>query len=69
VFTLYFYRVVPLIGGIIGGSQSAYRYLPASLTNHPDADGLADRFGAAGFREARYIRLAGGAIAVHSGIA
>lgn len=68
-FTLYFYRVVPLIGGIFGGSPSAYRYLPDSLTNHPDADGLTDRFTAAGFGEARYIRLAGGAIAVHTGIA
>jgi demethylmenaquinone methyltransferase/2-methoxy-6-polyprenyl-1,4-benzoquinol methylase len=68
-FNCYFYGLVPFIGGIVGGSKSAYRYLPDSLTNYPDADGLADRFAAVGFREARYIRLAGGAIAVHVGIA
>ena len=69
LFNLYFYTLVPLIGGTVGGSKSAYRYLPNSLTNYPDADGLAERFGAAGFRDVRYIRLGGGAIAVHSGVA
>jgi len=69
LFNLYFYACVPLIGGIVGGSKSAYRYLPDSLTNYPDADGLAERFSAAGFRDARYVRLAGGAIAAHVGTA
>ncbi len=68
-FNLYFYGLVPLVGGLIGGSRSAYRYLPNSLTNHPDADALAERFRAAGFRDARYLRLAGGAIAIHVGTA
>lgn len=68
-FELYFYNVVPLVGGLVGGSRSAYRYLPASLTNYPNADELAARFAAAGFRETRYVRLAGGAIAVHVGTA
>jgi demethylmenaquinone methyltransferase / 2-methoxy-6-polyprenyl-1,4-benzoquinol methylase len=68
-FNLYFYGLVPILGGILGGSKIAYRYLPDSLTNHPDAAGLADFFSAAGFGNARYIRLAGGAIAVHTGIA
>jgi demethylmenaquinone methyltransferase / 2-methoxy-6-polyprenyl-1,4-benzoquinol methylase len=67
LFNLYFYGLVPLIGGWVGGSKSAYRYLPNSLTNYPNADELAARFQTAGFREVRYIRLAGGAIAVHVG--
>ena len=69
LFNVYFYRLVPLIGGTFGGSKSAYRYLPNSLTNYPDADALADRFRAAGFRAVRYIRLGGGAIAIHVGVA
>jgi demethylmenaquinone methyltransferase / 2-methoxy-6-polyprenyl-1,4-benzoquinol methylase len=68
-FNLYFYRLVPLIGGLVGGSPAAYRYLPNSLTHHPNADELADHFRAAGFREVRYVRLAGGAIAAHVGTA
>ncbi|MGP6157119.1 MAG: bifunctional demethylmenaquinone methyltransferase/2-methoxy-6-polyprenyl-1,4-benzoquinol methylase UbiE [Vulcanimicrobiaceae bacterium] len=68
-FELYFYNVVPLVGGLVGGSKSAYRYLPASLTNYPNADELAARFTLAGFSQTRYVRLAGGAIAVHVGTA
>ena len=69
LFNLYFYGVVPLVGGLVGGSKSAYRYLPNSLTNYPDADALAERFRSAGFSGVRYLRLGGGAIAVHSGAA
>ena len=68
-FDLYFYGFVPLIGGLVGGSKSAYRYLPNSLTNYPGAGELAERFASAGFSSVRYARLAGGAIAVHVGTA
>ncbi|HYZ14769.1 MAG TPA: bifunctional demethylmenaquinone methyltransferase/2-methoxy-6-polyprenyl-1,4-benzoquinol methylase UbiE, partial [Candidatus Acidoferrum sp.] len=57
LFGAYFYGLVPLIGGLAGGSKIAYRYLPDSLTNFPDADGLAARFRSAGFRDVRYMRL------------
>jgi len=68
-FNVYFYKLVPFIGGLFGGSKMAYAYLPNSLTNYPDADALADRFRLAGFREVRYLRLGGGAIALHVGVA
>lgn len=68
MFDLYFYGVVPLIGGAIGGSRQAYSYLPNSLTHHPNAPELRDRFARAGFADARYVPLVGGAIAVHHGI-
>ncbi len=66
-FDLYFYRIVPLIGGLIGGSRQAYTYLPNSLTNHPTGEALRDRFAHAGFVDAGYDRLMGGAIAIHYG--
>lgn len=68
-FDLYFYRLVPLVGGIVGGSRAAYTYLPNSLTHHPDATHLRDRFTHAGFRAAGYVPLMGGAIAIHYGTA
>ena len=68
-FELYFYHVVPLVGGIVGGSRAAYRYLPQSLTNYPNADELAGRFSSAGFSQVRFVRLGGGAIALHVGTA
>jgi demethylmenaquinone methyltransferase/2-methoxy-6-polyprenyl-1,4-benzoquinol methylase len=69
LFNVYFYGIVPLVGGLVGGSKSAYRYLPNSLTNYPDADELAARFRSAGFNDVRYVRLGGGAISVHVGTA
>jgi demethylmenaquinone methyltransferase/2-methoxy-6-polyprenyl-1,4-benzoquinol methylase len=68
-FEVYFYGVVPLVGGIVGGSKSAYRYLPSSLVNFPDADGIAERLGLAGFKDVRYLRMGMGAIAIHVGVA
>ncbi|MDP9024737.1 MAG: bifunctional demethylmenaquinone methyltransferase/2-methoxy-6-polyprenyl-1,4-benzoquinol methylase UbiE, partial [Candidatus Eremiobacteraeota bacterium] len=67
MFDVYFYGMVPLIGGLVGGSKQAYTYLPNSLTNHPDADALRDRFASAGFRESGYERMMGGSIAIHYG--
>ncbi|MBV8579946.1 MAG: ubiquinone/menaquinone biosynthesis methyltransferase [Candidatus Eremiobacteraeota bacterium] len=69
LFGLYFYGIVPLVGGLVGGSKTAYRYLPNSLTNFPDAAGLAERFRTAGFADVRTIRLGFGAIAIHVGTA
>ena len=68
-FDLYFYRVVPLIGGIVGGSRAAYTYLPQSLTHHPNAEALREHFAAAGFKDAGFVRLMGGAVAIHYGTA
>ncbi len=67
LFDLYFYKMVPLVGGLVGGSRQAYTYLPNSLTNHPDADALRNAFTTAGFLDAHYVRLMGGAIAIHVG--
>ncbi len=68
-FNLYFYGVVPIVGGAVGGSKSAYRYLPNSLTNFPGAEALAERFARAGFRDSRFVRMAAGSIAIHVGTA
>jgi demethylmenaquinone methyltransferase/2-methoxy-6-polyprenyl-1,4-benzoquinol methylase len=67
LFDIYFYGVVPFLGGIVGGSRDAYRYLPNSLTHHPNAPELRDRFARAGFVETGYLRLMGGTIAIHYG--
>lgn len=68
-FEVYFYGLVPLIGGLVGGSRAAYRYLPQSLTNYPDAEALGERFTMAGFADMRIVRLGMGAIAIHVGTA
>jgi demethylmenaquinone methyltransferase/2-methoxy-6-polyprenyl-1,4-benzoquinol methylase len=68
LFTLYFYRLVPLIGGWITGQRSAYTYLPHSLTGFLTPDEIADVMRGTGWYKVRYRRLMLGTVAVHIGV-
>ena len=35
LYSFYFVRILPLIGGLVSGNRSAYRYLPASVLKFP----------------------------------
>jgi demethylmenaquinone methyltransferase/2-methoxy-6-polyprenyl-1,4-benzoquinol methylase len=65
LFQVYFDRVLPLMGGAISGSRSAYSYLPNSVKGFPDQKQLAALIGKAGFEEVNYRNLTGGIAAVH----
>ncbi|MFL5908077.1 MAG: bifunctional demethylmenaquinone methyltransferase/2-methoxy-6-polyprenyl-1,4-benzoquinol methylase UbiE [Solirubrobacterales bacterium] len=64
-YSLWFDRVVPVIGTLAGDSE-AYSYLPTSVRSFPEPEPLAAIIDAAGFREIRWLLLAGGIIAIHS---
>jgi demethylmenaquinone methyltransferase/2-methoxy-6-polyprenyl-1,4-benzoquinol methylase len=66
-FSLWFDRIVPLLGAF-SSDPEAYSYLPESVRSFPSPRGLAEKMGAAGFERIRYTVLAGGIIAIHSGI-
>jgi demethylmenaquinone methyltransferase/2-methoxy-6-polyprenyl-1,4-benzoquinol methylase len=65
-FSLWFDRVVPLIGRLTGEDQ-AYSYLPSSVRRFPGPRDLAGVMAATGLRDVRWILTAGGIIALHSG--
>ena len=65
LFQFYFARVLPRIGGMISGSQSAYTYLPASVSRFPSQKELAAMMRAAGFESVEYENLTGGIAALH----
>jgi demethylmenaquinone methyltransferase / 2-methoxy-6-polyprenyl-1,4-benzoquinol methylase len=67
-FSLWFDRVVPLLGRLAGDSE-AYTYLPESVRGFPSPMGLAEKMDAAGLGHVRWTLLAGGIIAIHSGVA
>jgi demethylmenaquinone methyltransferase/2-methoxy-6-polyprenyl-1,4-benzoquinol methylase len=67
LFYVHFYGIVPLIGRFVGRDADAYRYLPQSLVNFPDADVLAGMFAAAGFEHVHYVRMLGGIVTLHAG--
>jgi demethylmenaquinone methyltransferase/2-methoxy-6-polyprenyl-1,4-benzoquinol methylase len=64
-YSLWFDRVVPVIGTFAGDSD-AYSYLPNSVRTFPEPERLAGMMDGAGFTEIRWLLLAGGIIAVHS---
>jgi demethylmenaquinone methyltransferase/2-methoxy-6-polyprenyl-1,4-benzoquinol methylase len=65
VFGVYFTRLLPLMGGVISGSKSAYTYLPASVSRFPDQVELAHLMQQAGFSQVSYENLTGGIAALH----
>jgi demethylmenaquinone methyltransferase/2-methoxy-6-polyprenyl-1,4-benzoquinol methylase len=66
-FSLWFDRVVPLLGSL-SSNPEAYSYLPESVRSFPGPRGLAAKMDDAGFKAIRYTVLAGGIIAIHSGV-
>jgi len=67
LFQFYFNRVLPLLGGIVSGSKSAYEYLPESVTRFPNQEQLAAMMRNLGFADVDYLNLTGGIAALHSG--
>ena len=67
VFSLYFRKLLPWMGGLISGSRSAYTYLPASVQKFPDQSQLSLLMEQAGLDQVRYENLTGGIAALHMG--
>jgi len=66
-YSLWFDRIVPLLGAF-SSDPEAYSYLPESVRSFPSPAGLAEKMDRAGFDRIRYTVLAGGIIAIHSGV-
>jgi demethylmenaquinone methyltransferase / 2-methoxy-6-polyprenyl-1,4-benzoquinol methylase len=66
-YSLWFDRIVPLLGTFSGDSD-AYSYLPESVRNFPNPRRLAEMMDEAGLEQIRWMVLAGGIIAIHSGV-
>ena len=65
-FSLWFDRVVPLLGRVTGENQ-AYSYLPSSVKRFPAPAELGALMARSGLTDVRWILTAGGIIALHSG--
>ena len=68
VFRIYFTKVLPVFGGLISGSKSAYQYLPESVSRFPDQNELMAIMKRTGFEEVTFQNLSGGIAALHVGI-
>lgn len=63
----YFRHLLPLIGGLVSGHRTAYRYLPNSVAHFPAEEELGRRMLAAGFQDVRWRTLSFGIAAIHVG--
>lgn len=54
LYSLYFKRVLPLLGGLISGAPAAYRYLPASVERFPRPPEMLALLRHAGFTQPRW---------------
>jgi demethylmenaquinone methyltransferase/2-methoxy-6-polyprenyl-1,4-benzoquinol methylase len=66
-YGLYSKMLMPLVGGVISGSRSAYTYLPESIEKFPSAELLQGMIEQQGFRSATFELLTGGIAALHLG--
>jgi demethylmenaquinone methyltransferase / 2-methoxy-6-polyprenyl-1,4-benzoquinol methylase len=67
-FRLWFDKFVPLVGKVLPGG-GAYTYLPASVRRFPGPEDLAGLMRGGGWGDVRYRLLAGGIVALHTGVA
>lgn len=68
LFSLYFERIVPLVGGLLSGDITAYRYLPKSVANFPTSTQLVMIMRRAGLTNTHVTMLGGGTVAIHTGV-
>ena len=67
LFHLYFDRMIPVLGKMVGKSFESYRYLHQSLAVFPHAPQLKTLMEQVGFTHVQYHYLTGGVVAVHVG--
>jgi demethylmenaquinone methyltransferase/2-methoxy-6-polyprenyl-1,4-benzoquinol methylase len=66
-FDLYFFRVVPRLGGLISGQREAYTYLPQSTVAFPNPARLQQIMEGVGLGHVQYQLAMFGTVALHWG--
>ncbi|MBE6469729.1 MAG: ubiquinone/menaquinone biosynthesis methyltransferase [Coriobacteriaceae bacterium] len=61
-------RMIPLIGGVVTGDASGFRYLRDSIARFPPQDQIAAELRAAGFTEVSYENRTGGIVAIYRAV-
>lgn len=68
VYDFYSFSVIPAVGQLVTGDRASYQYLVESIRKFPTQDTFAEMISAAGFQDVQYENLAGGVVAIHSGL-
>jgi len=68
LYSLYFHRVLPVIGGLVSGNQDSYEYLPQSVGNFPDSTAFLEILRSIGFSATEEHRLTFGIATIYLAI-
>ena len=68
VYQIYFRRVLPVIGRMIGGKDSAYNYLPASVSKFPPPSEMLEMMREAGFEDVQWTPYTFGIAGLYTGL-
>ncbi|MBQ0124483.1 MAG: bifunctional demethylmenaquinone methyltransferase/2-methoxy-6-polyprenyl-1,4-benzoquinol methylase UbiE [Bacteroidales bacterium] len=60
IYLFYFRNILPLIGRLLSGNGSAYKYLPESVLQFPQYEEFCHELQNSGFKDVRYISHMGG---------
>lgn len=66
LYSLYFYRLMPWIGGEVAGDRGAYRYLSESVRNFQPPEAVSGLLERSGFQSVRIEKMLQGAVCLHS---
>jgi demethylmenaquinone methyltransferase / 2-methoxy-6-polyprenyl-1,4-benzoquinol methylase len=67
-YQVYFRRILPVIGRLIGGKDSAYNYLPASVSKFPPPEEMLAMMREAGFAEVQWTPYTFGIAGLFTGV-
>lgn len=67
LFSFYFEQIMPLVGGVLTGDITAYRYLPKSVAAFPTSTQLVMLMRRAGLTNTHVTMLGFGTVAIHTG--
>ena len=68
LYSFYFHKVLPTVGGLVSGERQAYSYLPRSVGHFPQRQSFVELLDEAGFVETDYTLLTLGISAVYQGV-
>jgi demethylmenaquinone methyltransferase/2-methoxy-6-polyprenyl-1,4-benzoquinol methylase len=68
-YNIYSQKLLPFVGRVISGHRNAYRYLPTSIEQFPDAETLTKMMERNGFRDIKKEMFSGGIVTLYYGYA
>lgn len=68
IYNFYFFKLMPIIGGLISGSREAYTYLPESVYKFPQGQLFLDELREVGFTKCKTKRVTFGIASIYYGL-